>query len=435
VPPSTPIAQPDSTTAAADGCLAFTCVHDCTGICGWNRALAQCVAGATSTNAEKLDNLGDCPDPTTAPQDPCAAIQCVLNCGDESSPTCGWAKNRNLCVSGATTTSAEIAMRLGNGAGCPAAQPETTTAAATSTAALTATATNTATNTATATTTTATSTTTLSQPETTDAVVSTIDTTPTTSLTPNIFFGSTSGPLTGGGGGGDHADCRVNFHQVDDLVTVGGSATGVCPTAAHLDHAILNSSVGFTSQICVDHDTDVGGLLTSLHMTIQPICKVNDNDAQKWLVCSWLRDPDSPLCQARPDVECCAYVNSFISPPKPMSSTLSCQEYYEGDCNKFYGYQVPANSEKGISSLIQEYALELVGCDGVVPPNPTCQRGRLQAGSPVVEEAVAGGLGLIGGGMLVLAAAMFLRRGRLGGSERTEYEVDAPDETSPLVHF
>ena len=243
---------------------------------------------------------------------------------------------------------------------------------------------------------------------------------------------------------GSHADCIVNFHRPESLTLAegSGSATGTCPTNDFLDFAILNSSVGFTTQICVDYDTDVGGEMTTLHMTIQPMCKVQDEDAQRWLICSWLRDASSPLCMARPDVECCSYVNNFISPPLESSAALSCQEYVEGDCNTFYGYN---REEKGDATGIQQYALELVSCDGAVPPNPTCSRGLTGADSrKALETAAVGvGSGFVGIGMLILAAALYMRRRRLadqdqraglGGWGGGSYYDEAPiTEQSPLV--
>ena len=218
-----------------------------------------------------------------------------------------------------------------------------------------------------------------------------------------------------------------------------GSATGTCPTGGFLDYAILNSSVGFTTQICVDYDTDVGGEMTTLHMTIQPMCKVKDDDAQRWLICSWLRDPSSPLCMARPDVECCSYVNGFISPPLEAATELSCQEYVEGDCNTFYGYN---REDKGDASGIQQYALELVHCFGDVPPNPTCSRGLTGADTRLQEAAVGAGSGFAGIGMLVLAAALYMRRRRLADEDERWATANgafsrggAPtsEEHSPLV--
>jgi len=124
--------------------------------------------------------------------------------------------------------------------------------------------------------------------------------------------------------------------------------------------------VGFATQICTAHTTAVSGTDTTLHMTIQPRCKVNDNDPQGWLICSWKRDPQSPLCAARPEVdgygECCQYINAFIAPPLDVTNPeLSCQEYVEGDCNTFYGY---SGAGKGDATAIEEYAIELVSCSG-----------------------------------------------------------------------
>jgi hypothetical protein len=251
---------------------------------------------------------------------------------------------------------------------------------------------------------------------------------------------------------GSHADCRVNFHAPGSLDTSSGA--GVCPTNDHLDFAILNSSVGFTTQICVDYDTDVGGELTSLHMTIQPMCKVKDEDPQRWTICSWLRDDSAPLCMARPDIECCAYINTFISPPLPAASTLSCQEYVEGDCNMFYGYN---RADKGDAAGVQTYALELISCEGSIPPNPTCAHG-LTADRSIFGNIGAGSLtaGYLGFGLLLVAAAMAIRRQRLMREDEDEYyegvagndgrdgnydtvsrlPSEAPsDETEPLMNF
>jgi len=172
-----------------------------------------------------------------------------------------------------------------------------------------------------------------------------------------------------------YADCRVNFHKPESL-----SLKGTCPTGGFLDFAILNSSVGYTTQICVDHDTDVGGEMTTLHMTIQPKCNVEDDDAQRWIICSWLRDATSSMCNSdwTEPTECCTYVDTFFSPPLEAAEGLSCQEYVEGDCNTFYGY---SRGDKGDAAGIQKYALELVQCFGDAPPIPTrdpqsvCARG------------------------------------------------------------
>ena len=56
-----------------------------------------------------------------------------------------------------------------------------------------------------------------------------------------------------------------------------------------MDSVYLNSSLGFAKQKCASHTTRASdrGDLATLHMTIQPKCKVNENDAQKWIICSY----------------------------------------------------------------------------------------------------------------------------------------------------
>ena len=236
----------------------------------------------------------------------------------------------------------------------------------------------------------------------------------------------------------DYADCMVHLHKPTALARTGGdTAPGTCPTDQSLDSFYLNASVGFAKQICVSHPTAVSdrGNMTTLHMTIQPKCKINDNDRQKWIICSYFYDASSQLCDAREKMglpaECCGYINHFISPPLPTSFELSCQEYYEGDCHTFYGY---SGAAKGNADQIQTYALELQQCTGTAPPNPQCQRGLEGTNPHAAKEDVAlfGTTGLTGVGLLLVALAMYMRRQRTLTLDRELLEK--VQESTPLVH-
>eukprot|EP00039_Didymoeca_costata_P018624 m.334261 g.334261 ORF g.334261 m.334261 type:complete len:647 (-) comp17321_c0_seq1:72-2012(-) len=257
-------------------------------------------------------------------------------------------------------------------------------------------------------------------PVTTTTKPETTDTTDSTSSSPFLLSTSAAAPIQNT----QFGFCGVYIHSF------GAVSNGVCSNATRQDYVILNASVGFTRQICVSFDTNVGSAPTTLHLTLQPRCKLSPGDPQGWTICSYLEDPAAILCQARAasgqSTECCNYVNSFIAPPLVDDNQLACQEYFEGECNTAYGY---SGSTKGVTSDIQRFSFELVSCEGAIPPNPQCQA---QTFDSVATVGDFGTVSFVGFGMLLLSLAMYLRRKRLL-NEPTKASFAPVEEASPLL--
>lgn len=193
----------------------------------------------------------------------------------------------------------------------------------------------------------------------------------------------------------DLASCRVHIHP----------DSSICGAASGFDVAYLNASVGFTTQLCVDHETSVSGTASTLYMTVQPVCDVDPAAPQRWNICSWRPNPTSQVCSIL-GMDCCEYITGFLSPSMEFNSNLACQEYEVGGCNHFWGIG---------AGIAQRYLLELVACEGEAPPNPQC-RAKLEAG---IGTQFTRGLMLLGVGLIVLSVAAAIRRHRHHVADKT----------------
>lgn len=198
--------------------------------------------------------------------------------------------------------------------------------------------------------------------------------------------------------------CQVGLHAPS-----AHRPDGRCLTQP-LDHVHMNASVGFSTQICTEYTTPYGGNVTTLYMTIQPTCRASANAPQRWRICSY--QPDPLACTG--GQQCCQYVGKYVQEwytDIGDRSLLSCQDYYPGDCNRFYGWS---------GTHPQEYALELVDCFGDIPPDPFCPSFSgidsgysTSANQGIWWAAFAGGVGV---GLLLIGAAIRSRRSRLARS-------------------
>lgn len=221
----------------------------------------------------------------------------------------------------------------------------------------------------------------------------------------------------------DLASCRVDLHDASD-----GQCTGKKGEAV-----LLNSSVGFTTQVCTTHQSSVSGFASTLYLTIQPATCDADGKDPIWRVCSW--QPEPSLCN---DLTCCNPVDEYFDPvafPGLMDS--SCQEFREGDCAIFVGYN---------GSTPQMFSMELVRCNGAMPVDPGCQAAKRKAALVAEKEVTIRhdaenasariALLVLGVGVMLLSLAMTLRRKRIteqvSGFERIEGRSHEPHERAPL---
>jgi len=222
----------------------------------------------------------------------------------------------------------------------------------------------------------------------------------------------------------DDAICQINMHPTNSITD------GQC-TSQTLDFVRLNASVGFNNQLCTEYTTTAShdGADTVLYMTIQPLCKDDEDGPQHWSVCSWQPDESSSFC-SQADQQCCdrivPYIDSFI-PQDVDRSLLACQDYISvadvnaglddgtSTCQFFYGWN---------GTHPQTYAFELLQCSGGVPSDPDCNQNSASGGllnqllssdstNNTTSVFMLASVG-VGCGLLLFGIALRLRRNRLG---------------------
>lgn len=148
-------------------------------------------------------------------------------------------------------------------------------------------------------------------------------------------------------------------------------------------------------------------------------------------ICSWRPEPSSSDCGSI-DQQCCGRITDTnivdFFPENHDLGLLACQEYVSRDdwdaangevgndatpCNRFYGWN---------GTHPQEYALELLQCQGGVPADPTCSTQRT-FGRIVADDAtsiptasdVPWAMFVMGAGIgsILVGAALRFRRHRL----------------------
>lgn len=180
----------------------------------------------------------------------------------------------------------------------------------------------------------------------------------------------------------------------------------------------MNASVGVSSQICTAHDATTAitdGVDVTLFMTIQPAKCPENGKATVWRVCSW--QPDVSFCGE--DIDCCNYVGDSLDAEKHGHLVEeSCQDFEEGDCNQFLGFDGEGP---------QLFAVKLQRCNGETPVDPSCKQntGELRLSDTKLANSGAGrsatphangwsaAAALVGCGAVLLSVSMYLRRKRL----------------------
>ena len=232
-----------------------------------------------------------------------------------------------------------------------------------------------------------------------------------------------------------YAQCEVRLHKEDHF------ARGVC-AGTPAQSMYPNISVGFSNQICHSEDSEVSGASSTIHMTVQPVCKQTPTSEQKYRVCSWQPNAFDSKCSALASKgrNCCDSVAEKLLPPLTLSTTPGCHEYSEGDCAQFYGFN---------GTHPQLYRLEFVGCAGEIPEPLGCssstngitERGSLAAAAGIAAEKAAvkmstWSVGLAGLGLIVIAVALRFKRHRKNALDYTvvfEQQPVEPRETGPLL--
>ena len=223
---------------------------------------------------------------------------------------------------------------------------------------------------------------------------------------------------TGGESEAQLAYCRVDLYPTEQFESGGGCA------GAKLDMVYMNASVGVSSQKCTAQTSSTAvenGVDVTLFMTIQPAKCPEEGQPTVWRVCSW--QPDASFCGN--DIDCCNYVGDSLDAEKHGELVEeSCQDFEEGDCNQFLGFDGEGP---------QLFAMELVRCNGETPVDPSCKPnvGELRQN---YKEAVGSDFGKrfrlgweygMGWGAVLLSISMYLRRKRLqGGQQQQQSQQD-----------
>ena len=227
------------------------------------------------------------------------------------------------------------------------------------------------------------------------------------------------------------AYCRVDLHPIDQFDQ---SETGC--SGAKLDMVYMNASVGVSSQKCTEQKVTTAfnnGVEVTLFMTIQPAQCPEEGVPAVWRVCSW--QPDASFCGS--GVDCCNYVGDSLDAEKHGDLRgLSCQDFEEGDCNQFLGFDGEGP---------QLFAMELVRCNGETPVDPSCKQhnvGELRLSNPKMSTKLAksGGVArsagwssaaaLMGCGAVLLSVSLFLRRKRMHAQQPPHEDQYAAIEAS-----
>ena len=267
----------------------------------------------------------------------------------------------------------------------------------------------------------------------------------TTTTTPDFAVTATTDTNKPNDNDSAHAVCEVRLHKSKNF------KQGKC-SGEPIETLYPNASVGFASQICHTHKTPASGANTTLHITVQPVCKETPESEQVYRVCSWQPNALDRKCNAIPSHarQCCDNVAEKIVPPGGRVKNVGCQEYREGDCARFYGFN---------GTHAQSYRLEFVNCYGQIPQPFQCSgagAGRKatpaskNGGRPGLAQpatgaradaghltAATGSIGLAGLGLIIIAAALRFRRKRAAQIDYANFAVEGapiePAETGPLL--
>lgn len=230
----------------------------------------------------------------------------------------------------------------------------------------------------------------------------------TTSMASTIWPGPTDSP--------DPVWCEIDVHPVGTA----DPASRTCSSEA-IETIALNASVGFITQTCNARDTDASGVFNTLYVTIQPVCKANDADPQRWTICSWQPDEQSPICDIS-GLECCKLVSEYAPPDLASNPDMACQEYVEGDCDTLYGFD-------GVAAV--EYAIKLTQCFGDAPADPLCRQGSglaVDRDDSLAQHTLS--IGSLGAGIVLLSLALYIRRTR---RQAALFELLPETEGTPLL--
>eukprot|EP00039_Didymoeca_costata_P000452 m.45586 g.45586 ORF g.45586 m.45586 type:complete len:467 (+) comp10270_c0_seq2:98-1498(+) len=215
----------------------------------------------------------------------------------------------------------------------------------------------------------------------------------------------------------NNADCELRIRATT------GSHGDTCILTSNFESFSVKSSVGFVDQTCGTHSTSLTGFDTSVHVTVQPACKLAITDPQRWTVCSWFPDETNNVCKSI-NTSCCDFIVEKVHPPIPKDLNVSCNDYAEGDCFQLYGFD---------GATPQRYEVELVRCLGDIPRNPQCQISPFMANSETntnKSKVVLESFLLVAAAFVFLVGSAYLRHRRLRRDGRA---YDAVLESTPLV--
>lgn len=157
----------------------------------------------------------------------------------------------------------------------------------------------------------------------------TIDSTLDTTLDTTTLGGPTTTAATINNGKYNNVSCKLSLmlHFLADcelrIRATTGSHGDTCILTSNFESFSVKSSVGFVDQTCGTHSTSLTGFDTSVHVTVQPACKLAITDPQRWTVCSWFPDETNNVCKSI-NTSCCDFIVEKVHPPIPKDLNVSC---------------------------------------------------------------------------------------------------------------
>eukprot|EP00039_Didymoeca_costata_P006922 m.94623 g.94623 ORF g.94623 m.94623 type:complete len:276 (-) comp13454_c0_seq2:2008-2835(-) len=130
--------------------------------------------------------------------------------------------------------------------------------------------------------------------------------------------------------GGALGQCTINLFD---------SHSQTCDNS-NFEPVQVGVSLDYFTQVCTSQNLSLTD--TSIHFTLQPLCKMSPLDVQVWRLCSWLPDPNSAHCLKLPPEarNCCNPIDRSMVPAAKdhTMNILSCQDFHGNECRPVYGF-------------------------------------------------------------------------------------------------